>query len=163
MTGASQDSECCRPMNPTRRSHDSGLHLAPRRWMAFSSRSFLIFAWASLSLALAVSGCQGSLARADGAANDGGDPATLTCTVATECTRTEIDHEILTAADCPCLYGCAFTIVNVETANRRMAQYTALCTPGRDGKGNSCGIDDCIAPAPLACLDQRCVVESVPF
>jgi hypothetical protein len=130
--------------------------------MAFSFRSFLVFTWASLSLAIAVSGCGGSLARADAAASDGGDPSTLACVAATECTRTEIDHEIRTAADCPCLYGCPFTIVNAETANRRAAQYDLLCTPRVDGQGHACGIDDCIAPSQLACINLVCVVESVP-
>ena len=130
--------------------------------MAFSFRSFLTFTLASLSIAIAGSGCGGSLARADAAANDGGDPSTLACTAATECTRTEIDHEILTAADCPCLYGCPFTIVNAQTASRRMAEYQARCTPGVDGQGRSCGVDDCIAPAQLACINQVCVVESDP-
>jgi len=130
--------------------------------MAFSFRSFLVFTLVSFSIGLAVSGCGGSLAHADAAANDGGDPSTLACVAATECTRTEIDHEILAVADCPCLYGCPFTIVNVQTANRRAAQYDLRCTPGVDGQGRNCGIDDCIAPAPLACIDQVCVVESVP-
>jgi hypothetical protein len=131
--------------------------------MTSSSRSLLISTLASLTIAIAGSGCRGSLARADAAANDGGDPSTLACTAAAECTRTEIDHEIITAADCPCLYGCPFSIVNVETANRRMAQYNLRCTPHVDGQGRTCGIDDCTAPAPLACVDQRCVVESVTF
>lgn len=130
--------------------------------MAFSSRSFLAFTLASLSIAIAGSGCQGSLAHADAAASDGGDPSTLACTAASDCTRTEIDHEILTAADCPCLFGCPFIIVNAETANRRMAQYSLRCTPHVDGQGHTCGIDDCIQPAPLACIEQVCVVESVP-
>jgi hypothetical protein len=128
--------------------------------MTFSLRSFLIFA--SLSIAIAGSGCKGSLVHADAAANDGGDPSTLACTAASDCTRTEIDHEIISPRDCPCLYGCPFVIVNVQTANRRMAQYNALCTPQVDGQGHTCGIDDCIVPAPLACIEQVCVVESVP-
>src|SRR5262245_12181053 len=87
------------------------------------------------SLAFAGSGCsKGELSHGD-AGNDGGEPSTLACTVATDCTRTEIDHEIISSADCICLLGCPYNIVNLETANRRMAQYNALCTPGRTAQG----------------------------
>lgn len=122
-------------------------------------RALLLLSLATL--ALAGLGCGGSLARPDGAASDGGDPSTLACTAATDCTRTEIDHEIRTSTDCPCLFGCPFIIVNVQTANRRMAQYNALCTPHVDGHGMTCGIDDCIQPAPLACSNQMCRAASI--
>ena len=131
--------------------------------MTSSSRSFLILALASLSIAVAGSGCQGSLVHTDAAVtSDAADPSTLVCAAASDCTRTEIDHEILTVADCPCLYGCAFQIVNVTTANRRMAAYQARCTPGKDGHGNACGVDDCIDPPTPACINQVCAIESLP-
>jgi len=85
--------------------------------------------------------------------NDGGEPSTLACTSAADCTHTEIDHEITSSADCICLYGCPWTIVNVATANRRMAQYQALCVPNR----LNCGVDDCALPPPVACISQMCV------
>ena len=74
-----------------------------------------LFILSSISFALAGAGCKGGLGPGGG--NDGGEPSTLACTTSSDCTRTEIDHEIHSAADCVCLYGCPFAIVNVETAN----------------------------------------------
>jgi hypothetical protein len=103
-------------------------------------------------------GCsKGELSPGGDAGNDAGEPSTLACSVASDCTRTEIDHEIHSSADCICLYGCPWTIVNVATANRRMAEYQALCTPGRNAQGQPCGIDDCALPPPLACVSESCV------
>jgi hypothetical protein len=108
-----------------------------------------LFILSSISFALAGAGCKGGLGPGGG--NDGGEPSTLACTTSSDCTRTEIDHEIHSAADCVCLYGCPFAIVNVETANRRMAQYQALCALNR----LNCGVDDCVAPAPVICSNEQ--------
>lgn len=104
-------------------------------------------------LVLAGSGCKG-----EPAGNDAGPP--LMCSVASDCTRSEIDHEIRSSADCICLVGCPFVIMNVTTANRRMAQYQARCTPGRDAQGQPCPIDDCVLPPPLDCVGELCVSAS---
>jgi hypothetical protein len=115
----------------------------------------------AVGLAFAVGGasCSKEFAGSDGGGggSDGATGSTLACTVATDCTRTEIDHEILARADCICLLGCPFNIVNVTTANRRMAQYQMVCTPGQNAQGQPCPIDDCALPPPLACTDQVCV------
>ena len=42
------------------------------------------------------------------------------------------------------------------TASRRGDQYKALCNPGKDGKGQPCGIDDCAGPGAIACIDGAC-------
>jgi len=122
--------------------------------MTRSFRSLL--AVAAISLALAGGGCGKGELSPGGGANDGGEPSTAACTIDTDCTRTEIDHEIHSSADCICLFGCPWTIVNVETANRRMAQYQALCTPGRNAQGQPCAVDDCALPPALACVSQIC-------
>lgn len=85
---------------------------------------------------------------------DAGGPAE--CIVLDDCTWGEIEREILSPVDCPCLYGCPFAAMNRATAARRNAQYTALCDPRRDGMGNPCGIDDCAMPPPIACIGGTC-------
>jgi len=107
-------------------------------------------------IALAGVGCKGGLANGD-AGDEAGAASALACTAATDCTRSEIDHEILSAADCICLLGCPFHIMNKTTANRRMAQYQALCTPGRNAQGQPCPIDDCAQPALLECSQNMCI------
>ena len=82
------------------------------------------------------------------------------CTTATDCGWTEIDHEIVTAADCPCLYGCPYIPLAKESVDRRAAQYQALCTPGVDGHGTACGIDDCALPGMLACQTGHCTAAA---
>ena len=119
--------------------------------MRHTLRSLLLVASIS-SLALAAGGCNKGSLNPGGGNGDGGDPSTLACTTPSDCTRTEIDHEIHSAADCVCLYGCPFAIVNVETANRRMAQYLAVCTPNR----LNCGVDDCAIPPPVTCFNNVC-------
>ena len=79
------------------------------------------------------------------------------CATASDCTFGEIDHEILSRADCICLFGCPFIAESKTTAARRMAQYQALCTPGRDATGNPCPIDDCALPPTLMCVNGGCV------
>jgi hypothetical protein len=117
-----------------------------------------------LSFVLPGAGCsKGELSRGNDGGGDGPSTAsTLNCSAASDCTRSEIDHEIRSSADCVCLLGCPFTIMNVETADRRRAQYQALCTPGKNAQGQPCPVDDCALPAPLACIGQVCVVESIP-
>jgi len=83
--------------------------------------------------------------------------STTSCNVPSDCAWGEISREILTAADCPCLYGCAYLPLNRTTVDRRNRQYSALCTPGYDGQGRSCGIDDCVFPPPLLCIQGECL------
>jgi len=107
-----------------------------------------------VTFAIAGAGCSKSTLTPGG--GDGGDPSTLACLSAADCTRTEIDHEISSSADCICLYGCPWWIVNVETAKRRTAQYTAFCTPNP----LNCGVDDCALPPPVACVSEMCVAAA---
>jgi hypothetical protein len=115
-------------------------------------RSLIVVLSLSVSFALAGGACnKGSLSSDGGGGNDSGEPSTLACNATSDCTRTEIDHEITSSADCVCLYGCPFLAVNVETANRRMAQWMLLC------KSNqlNCGVDDCAVPSPVTCNTQH--------
>jgi len=82
------------------------------------------------------------------------------CTVASDCTWGEIDHEILSRADCICLLGCPHLEQNTATAARRMAQYQALCTPGRDANGNPCPVDDCVYLPALGCVGGFCAAPT---
>jgi hypothetical protein len=89
---------------------------------------------------------------------DAGNP--VACVVANDCAWGEIDHEILAATDCMCLFGCPYIPMNQTTATRRRAQYTALCNPRYDGAGKPCPIDDCAPPPPIACVAGTCAVPS---
>ena len=82
--------------------------------------------------------------------------STDTCAVDTDCIWGEIPKEILSATDCICLYGCVYLPQTKVTASRRSDQYKALCTPGKNGNGQSCGIDDCAGPGAIACIDGAC-------
>lgn len=79
------------------------------------------------------------------------------CQTAADCQWGEIRHEILAPTDCVCLLGCPSTALNRATVARRNAQYMALCTPGRDGNGRPCPIDDCGGPPALECRMGACV------
>jgi hypothetical protein len=79
------------------------------------------------------------------------------CAVDADCTWTEITVEILKPADCMCLFGCPYLLVNTTTASRRSNQFTANCTYGRDGKGNPCPIDDCVSPPVPHCSNGTCI------
>lgn len=79
-----------------------------------------------------------------------------TCTTQTDCAWSEIDREILSPSDCPCLFGCPGIPLNKETAERRQKQYTTNCDPNHDGNGRECGVDDCADPGPIACNDGIC-------
>jgi hypothetical protein len=83
--------------------------------------------------------------------------STASCNVPSDCAWGEISREILVSADCPCLYGCVYLPLNRTTVDRRQQQYAALCTPGYDGLGRSCGIDDCIMPPALLCIQGQCM------
>jgi hypothetical protein len=92
-----------------------------------------------------------------GSSGSSGNPGPYdTCSVASDCAWGEIDREIVTAADCPCLFGCPHLALGAETVKRRQDQYKALCTPGKNGKGQTCPIDDCAQPPPLACNGGKC-------
>jgi hypothetical protein len=99
---------------------------------------------------------------ADGGGTDGGAPTDAGpadyCEMPSDCVWGEIDEDIQTATDCPCLLGCPTHVMSMTTRDRRQAQYDALCTPGMDGMGNPCPVDDCIKPPALDCVANRCVV-----
>jgi hypothetical protein len=78
------------------------------------------------------------------------------CTIASDCIWGEIDHEILAATDCVCLYGCPYLPMNQTTAQRRRTQYDALCNPRTNGNGQPCGIDDCAMPPTIQCAGGVC-------
>jgi hypothetical protein len=82
--------------------------------------------------------------------------STDTCATNDECAWGEISKEILSAGDCPCLYGCPYLPQTKVTATRRGEQFKALCNPRMSGNGNQCGIDDCALPGAIACLDGAC-------
>jgi hypothetical protein len=78
------------------------------------------------------------------------------CATSSDCGLGEIDHEILSRADCKCLFGCAFLPLSQTTIARRQAQYDALCDPTRDATGNPCPIDDCAVPPVPVCVGGQC-------
>jgi hypothetical protein len=131
----------------------------------------MIHIWNSIAIAtLALSfGCASSVspdASSPTDAQTGGDsttvpdadPATYTsCSTEADCAWTEFGAEILTRANCPCVFGCANNVVNVTTAQRRQAAYNMLCTPGVDGNGNMCPVDDCAMPPAAQCQAGVCV------
>lgn len=84
------------------------------------------------------------------------------CAEATDCAWGEIDHEITTSSECVCLLGCPSQALSKVTVDRRSQQYKLLCTPGKDGKGNTCPIDDCAAPPKLDCQAGKCVAAAAP-
>ncbi len=85
-----------------------------------------------------------------------GPPPYDTCTTDKDCAWGEIDHEIVAAKDCVCLYGCPYVALSKTTVARRDAQYDSLCDPTRDGQGDACGIDDCAIPNTITCNDGVC-------
>lgn len=91
-----------------------------------------------------------------GASSSSGGPYD-TCTAPTDCAWGEIGHEILSSSDCQCLFGCPHIPLSKTTFDRREMQYKSLCTPGKDGKGNQCPIDDCALPPQIDCKDGKCV------
>jgi hypothetical protein len=95
---------------------------------------------------------------ADSGAGDAGP--VNSCNVPEDCAWGEIDREILAPTDCICLFGCPTLALNTETVERRQAQYSEHCTPGRDGEGNPCPVDDCLPPPALRCVDNICTASS---
>ena len=59
-----------------------------------------------------------------------------------------------------CLFGCPYLPLSKTTVDRRNAQYKALCTPGKDGSGKTCPVDDCAPPKAITCVDHKCVAGS---
>ena len=96
-----------------------------------------------------------------GSAGSGGAGAYDACVTATDCAWGEIGHEILSSSDCVCLFGCPSIPLSKTTVERRMMQYDALCTPGKDGMGNPCPVDDCAGPGPIACNNGHCGAASM--
>lgn len=107
--------------------------------------------------ALSFIACGGKviLANDDAGVSSGGPYDT--CSAPTDCAWGEIDHEILSSSDCVCLFGCPFIPLSKATVDRRKTQYAASCTPGEDGQGNPCGIDDCASPPQIDCQAGKCV------
>jgi hypothetical protein len=101
------------------------------------------------------SGGSGGIPGSGGSPVDAGDPSA--CSVQSDCAWGDIDREILSATDCPCRYGCPFVPLSRSTLDRRNAQYSALCSPMYDGQGHPCGIDDCISPPVLLCVQGECL------
>ncbi len=127
-----------------------------------SARSISLSVLLSALLALSAlpTGCSGSDVTSTGGAGSAGAPSTDACTVDDDCTFTEIDTEISKASQCMCLYGCVYLPVTKITNARRMQQHEKFCKPDVDGEGNSCGIDDCVVPGTVACVDGACKVSS---
>jgi hypothetical protein len=80
------------------------------------------------------------------------------CAADTDCAFGEIDHEIVSKSDCPCLFGCETRAQNVKTRTRRTSQYKMLCEPGKDGSGERCPADDCVSGMKEMCDQGHCVV-----
>jgi hypothetical protein len=103
------------------------------------------------------SSSSGGSSSSSGAFSDAGVPGPYdTCSVAGDCGWGEIDHEILSPSDCICLFGCPYIPLSKVTVDRRTAQYNMFCTPGKDGQGNPCPVDDCAGPGPIACKAGHC-------
>jgi hypothetical protein len=115
------------------------------------------------TVAIGGSGATGGMLVTGGTVATGGSGGgwTTSCVTATDCVWGEIDHEILQSTDCTCLFGCPSLIQNVATRDRRQTEYSVVCTPGYDGQGNPCPIDDCMMPPPLECVAGECSVVSV--
>lgn len=133
--------------------------------MAAMKTTISLYLAALAGAALFVAACGGNVSSAGGGGDGGGsgtggaagsEPYDA-CVTAADCAWGEIEHEILKASDCVCLYGCPYIPLSKETVDRRQEQHDALCTPGQDGNGNSCGVDDCAEPPVIACSNGKCV------
>jgi hypothetical protein len=112
-------------------------------------------------LALFTTACDGDDSEAGTSSDAGAKPVMVgapynECSVDSDCAWGEIKREILKKSDCMCLYGCPHIPLAQSTVSRRAAQHEALCDPRSDGNGDSCGIDDCATPPPIACQDGVC-------
>ena len=126
-----------------------------------TTTSLYLFALPCAALLLVA--CGGNVAVSGGGGGTGGAGGTGAggsydaCATATDCAWGEIDHEILQASDCVCLFGCPHIPLSKVTVDRRNMQYDALCDPNKDGQGNPCPIDDCAIPPPIQCVSGKCV------
>jgi len=129
------------------------------------TRYFLRAALAGAAIVFMACGGKVVAEKTDGGVSTGGAGAGAggagtgaydACVTAADCGWGEIDHEILTPADCVCLYGCPYIALSQETVDRRSQQYNQLCSFGVDGQGNPCGIDDCAGPPVAACNAGHC-------
>lgn len=105
------------------------------------------------------SGKDGAVGQTDAGngGTGGGTPSDPdSCSMDSDCGFGEIDHEIRSKSDCPCLLGCPYIPQNKETLERRRAQYTALCEPRTDGQGMPCPIDDCVQMPDAVCVNGTC-------
>lgn len=140
-------------MKPTRSS----------RRLALSGAALLFLACGGVtSLPSGAGGVTTGAGGSGGGSSTGGTGAYAACSVANDCTWGEIDHEILSSTDCPCLLGCPYLPLSKTTVDRRTAQYNSLCTPGVDGHGNPCGVDDCAGPPPIVCNGGQCMAAPTP-
>jgi hypothetical protein len=80
-----------------------------------------------------------------------------TCEQPADCAWGEIAQEITATKECMCLFGCAGIPLSRKTVERRKAQHAALCTPGKEGSGLACPVDDCAPPGAITCLNHKCV------
>ncbi len=138
-------------------------HLILRRWLCVLPLLSLGIACGGKMSDPGAGTIGGSSAAVGGAAAVGGSAGTggtvgdyAACNQDSDCAWTEISIEILKPSDCMCLYGCPYVPVNMQTAQRRAQQYSANCDARHDGKGVLCGIDDCMLPPALFCLDGTC-------
>ena len=91
-----------------------------------------------------------------GGVDAGADPSDTECETASDCGYGEIEHEIVSKADCVCLYGCPYLPLNQATIERRKTSHAKLCDPRTDGKGQLCGVDDCVPLTAAMCVDHVC-------
>ena len=82
--------------------------------------------------------------------------AASACVTPSDCQWGEIDHEILSRADCICLIGCPSIPQNRTTVTRRLQQFGALCDSRVNGQGQPCPVDDCATPPALLCVEGTC-------
>jgi hypothetical protein len=126
-----------------------------------TTRSLHRAALACAALVLVACGGVTTLPGEDAGVTSGGSSGSGgpydTCSAPTDCAWGEINHEILSSSDCLCLFGCPSLPLSKTTFDRRNAQYKSLCTPGKDGKGNQCPVDDCAGPPEIACKNGKCV------
>lgn len=124
-------------------------------WLVRAAAVGAVVALVACGNTVTVNGSGGGVSTTSGSSTSTG-PVDA-CMVPADCAWGEIDHEILSPADCPCLFGCPHIPLSTTTVARRNAQYQQLCKPGVDGQGNPCPVDDCATPGALACQAGKCV------
>ena len=130
--------------------------------MSTSIPRFAFLASAALLLAACGARVSAGGGGSTGTGSAGGSAAYDACTTDAECGWGEIDHEIASSSDCPCLLGCPYLPLSAATIARRQAAYQSLCTPGQDGNGDPCPIDDCAGPPTIACIAGHCAAAQTP-